>query len=172
MEPAAEIGLGLASGDYDGDGALDIITGDFYADSPDLSWPPGAAYAFLGPFSGTTSVDDAVATWAGVEEFGYVGWAVAAADADGDDSLDVFVGASGVDSFKGAVYLQLGFASGVVEIDSLPHFSVADADALGKQVAALPDWDGDGGVEIAMGAPWTNALAGAVFVFESDTLFP
>ncbi len=171
----SELGLGLASGDYDGDGALDIITGDRYVDTADQSYyGPGAAYAFLGPLSGTISAADAVATWTGVETFDYVGEDVAAADVDGDGSLDVLIGAPGADSSAGAVYLQLGFASGWVSVSSLPTFSpyVWDRPSpswgnAGAHVNTIPDWEGDGGAEVAI----SSGYGGAVVVYESGALF-
>jgi hypothetical protein len=171
---ASEFGQGLASGDYDGDGVRDIIIGDRYAESADLSYPPGQAYAFVGPLSGTTSAADADATWTGVEDFDRAGEDVAAADVDGDGSLDVLIGASWADSGAGAVYLQLGFASGSVSVSSLPTFSpyVFDRPSVswgnaGAHVNAIPDWDGDGGAEVAI----SSGKGGAVVVYESDALF-
>ena len=154
---------GLASGDYDGDGTLDLFSGEPHWTREE------AAYAFIGPFAGATSTGDATATWTKSEASSLAGAAMTAGDVDADGSLDLLVGAPSA-GFSGAVYLQLGFASGVIEIESLPYFSLAEERDLGQQVATLPDWDGDGGVEIATSAPTTSAWSGAVFVFESNAL--
>jgi hypothetical protein len=168
---SSEFGQGLASGDYDGDGARDIIVGDRYAEIADLSYPPGQAYAFLGPLSGTTSAADADATWTGVDNFDYVGEDVATADVDGDGSLDVLIGAPGAESSYGAVYLQLGFASGSVSVSTLPTFAPGTAlgnpGEAGAFVNAIPDWEGDGGAEVAI----SSGRGDGIVVYESGALF-
>jgi hypothetical protein len=166
-------GSGLASGDYDADGALDMITGDILGGTGDLLYF-GAAYAFLGPFSGASGEDDAVATWTGLEYLDHTGEDVAAGDVDGDGSLDVLIGAPEADSSAGAVYLQLGFVSGSVSVSSLPTFSpyVRDRPSpswgnAGAFVNAIPDWEGDGGAEVAI----ASGNGGAAVVYESGALF-
>jgi hypothetical protein len=161
---------GLVMSDYDGDGNADLLVGDDNADGAALN--SGVVYAFLGPFSGDVVASAAETRWDGVEEYAHLGEAVAAADVDGDDHADVLMGAPYVAAYDGAVYLQRGFTTGTVEVDTLAAFvGPVDGGGVGWSIAPIRDWTGDVGAEVAIGAPGTDGGQGDVYVFGYGQLF-
>jgi hypothetical protein len=73
------------------------------------------------------------------------------------------------------VYVQLGYATGVVDAATLFQFQaphVVDTAYLGVSITPIPDWTGDGGSELALGARGVDGAstedAGAVYVFYSE----
>ncbi len=119
----------------------------------------GAVYLFSGPFAGSTSASSAVAVLLGESAGDYAGSSITLdADLDLDGYADVIVGSAqgnsnGADS--GTAYVLFGPVSGTI--------SLADADArigaefagdyLGDTLAAGGDFDGDGYVDLLLGAP-------------------
>ncbi len=122
---------------------------------------------------GTTARSDA--TWTGSVTEGAVGTSVAAVpDLDGDGLDEWLLGAPGAGADEaGAVYLVSGTrspASSVLGESELVMEGGADRDALGTSVAAVADLDGDGLVELAIGAPDNDdggVGAGAVYLLPS-----
>ena len=98
-------GISVAGlGDVDGDGYDDVLVGAYGA-----STGTGAAYEFPGSSSGVSTSPDTSLT--GSATYAYFGvWVAAAGDVDGDGYADAVVGAYGVSSNTGAIYLYLGEA--------------------------------------------------------------
>ena len=98
-----------------------------------------------------------------------VGGLATAGDVDGDDALDVLIPG-------GALYVQLGFATGTIPVNDLFMVPGTAGGFVRETVATIPDWTGDGGDKIVLGS--SSALdasgepTGAVYVFFSDSLFP
>jgi hypothetical protein len=166
----------MAAADLDDDGLADLVVGASSAEtSPGVR--SGAVYVHPGPFAGDLAATDASATFVSEETGGLVGYSVAAGgDVDGDDRPDVLFG--NPSSVSGGAYLQLGPASGVVELDQLASFAAipdGSFSGAGASVALVPDWDGDGRSEIAIGSPFYQdaygSLQGRVDVVSSDGLF-
>jgi hypothetical protein len=157
--------------DYDGDGATDLLMADSVA--PGFGgFASGEAYGVFGPFSGETRLADADVTWSTEVDLEYFGSSFAAGDVDGDSLLDVAFGSDYADDQDGAVYVQFGPATGSVEALDLLTLRTDARDQLGSTLAIVPDWTGDGGDEIAVGAAWGGGnYYGAVMVFESDSMF-
>lgn len=172
---AAELGTsGAELGDIDGDGLGDFAIGAPFADGnqandgqvfimlgadvvPGAFTMPGAASAIL------TGVDN--------EEFGSD---MAVGDFDGDDLLDLLIGApnrlTGNQSGAGRVYLETGAGIAAAIADGATDATSSDlSDAFaavqgnehaGEAVVAVPDADGDGLDEILIGARgWDSAEA-------------
>lgn len=151
-------------GDVDGDGADDLLVGAYQAGGAGA-----VAVVTEMPASGEHRLwDVAAARLEGVEAGGEFGQQVALADVSGDGLADVLVGQP---QGEGAVYVFFAPLHGTV--------SARDADVvirggsvgelLGFGLAAA-DFTGDGGVDLAVGAPWSTYLPGAppgrVLVFD------
>jgi hypothetical protein len=164
---------------YDGDGSTDLLVGDEYADYA-VGDPSGSVYAFLGPVSGSLDTSDAQVQWIPGSTDAVGLGAVAAGDVDADGAIDVLIGAAQSLDSQGLVFLQLGFVSGSVDADTLPslYSSSGETEQLGSSLALVPDWDGDGGDEIAIGAPLAQGTisesydAGCVYVLFTRSFLP
>jgi hypothetical protein len=168
----------LAAADYDNDGAMDLLLADVYADGVSGEMWAGAVYGFLAPFSSALTTADADVTWLGVDSSGALGSALEVGDVDGDKNVDVLFGApEGGPDHRGAAYLQFGMATGTVDVATLLSFPghVSGQAGVGAGVTMIPDWTGDDGAEVAIGAPQGADAGGAglgtVYIFFSDHLF-
>src|SRR4029450_8549283 len=87
-------------------------------------------------------------------------------DVDGDGQTDVLFGAPYTEpNFQGAAFLQLGKASGVVDVRTIASIPGPDGEdsIFGSSVAFVPDWDGDDLPEMAVGEPyWDDPVLGRV----------
>ena len=156
------LGMSVASVDYDQDGTIDLLAGAPRASA--VAQYSGAAFAFLGQLSGEITPASADVIWQCDEEDALFGGAIAVGDVDGDTTPDILVH-SGT-----SVYLQLGLASGVVDVAALvsfPAVSRIDSNAGGSPIAIVPDWDGDGASEIAVTASGAD-VEDAIYVFPSE----
>ena len=178
--------FGLGHVDFDGDGTDDLALGAYKADDTDAD--VGAVYLFEGGsrWSGSTSVDDATATLTGTSFGGgnsYFGYAVADApgDVNGDGHDDLVIGAyywdEGAEN-AGGLFVFFGDVS-ALDADQ----TAADADArlvgataydyCGKDVAVLPDIDGDGTDDLVLGCYGEDSAgytAGAAYFVRGDAV--
>jgi len=172
-----DFGLPLSAADYDGDGSTDLFVTAMKATSS-TGFVTGRVYGFLGPLSGELGDADASVTWEdAASETRVFGSGVAAGgDLDGDGSGEVVFCTT--DPWgAAAVYVQIGLASGLVDASTLltlaPEPSTKWAAGFGA-ASFVPDWDGDGAPEIALGAAHgVNSLgdpSGLVYVVGSDRL--
>ena len=162
-------GVAVTSGDFDGDGYGDVVTGAYVNGEGGAS--AGAAYIVYGPATGTIPLTTADARLIGEEAGDYAGVSMAAGDVDGDGFDDLLVGArrneeGGADA--GAAYLLYGPIYGDVDLSNADAKLVGDnsLDNLGRDrcLALGGDLDGDGLGEIVAGAPgeWYAQSAGQV----------
>jgi hypothetical protein len=123
----AQFGHALATGDFDGDGVLDLLVGS----------PPGHAFWIKGPLA-PTSAPLPVKLTAGSSELGS---AVAAANVDGKPGDEALVGDSdatvGGQMLAGAVHVVTGAALDK-ELHVISRLHPGAGDILGIALAALP----------------------------------
>ncbi len=110
-----------------------------------------------------------------------LGSSVALGDFNGDARPDFFLGAPGVDGGKGRVYVLFGSSDLPPQVDAsligtvypgVVLRGVYGGGQLGASVTCVPDQNGDGVVEVAMGAPGYNDDTGAVHLLYSDSSLP
>jgi len=142
-------GTTLAARDLDSDGARDLTAASEYA---------GVALV-TGMEAPPATVEE---PWAHLdEELGSFGWDVVAGDLDGDGFDDLVVGAPR----EGAGRVLAWFGSGAPfePAAALDGSGEDPADWYGAAVAIVPDLDGDGFDDLAVGAPFDGG--GRVSVF-------
>jgi FG-GAP repeat protein/VCBS repeat protein len=140
--------------DIDGDGVMDIVTGD----------PLRAGGGVASVYSGADGSPIHAWTTSGTNNYGYA--IAAAGDTDGDGISDILVG----DPLgRGSVDLRSG-ATGE-RLHLFPGFAAGDG--MGAAVASAGDVDGDGRSDLLLGAPRVDgaigADAGAVYVVSGAT---
>jgi hypothetical protein len=170
LDERRELAAILAGTDYDDDGHGDLFVGAPEAGSDDA----GAVYLFYGPLSGDTSTTDASVRWEATEPRAALGSSVSVGDVDADGERDVLIGGVGnaFHGMPGGAWLQLGKASGVIDVATLPSFQAGADNEFGWWSGLVPDWNGDLGDEIAVGAPgWEDASGhpvGKIWIFSSE----
>lgn len=157
---SASVGGSTAIGDTNNDGFDDIVFGDSTV---------ARVYVLQGPLSGTgvtvASVADATIQSADTYSFGNE---VAAGDLDGDGSAEVIVGTY-LEDFGGTDAGAVLVYSGVSGSESSGSYVAAvwghDANQrAGTTLAYLPDMDGDGLGDLAIGSPTYNSNTGITFL--------
>src|SRR4051812_24623402 len=174
-----------AAGDVNGDGVADTVVGAPRANPADRE-DAGSAFVVFGRPGDTggeldlSELGDRGFRVNGAAAGDMLGWSVdGAGDVNGDGLADVLVGArASQDGRPGAAYLVFGKKdAGTINLAApgaaARRFAgVGDGDLTGFAVAFVPDLDGDGHPDIAIGAPRVDLGAdaedaGAVYVVRS-----
>ncbi len=120
--------------------------------------------------AGADGLADADGSYSGVSSNDFAGSALGGADVDGDGVPELVVGAWGVNSGAGAVYV-LSAAAGSRSLSSGSTWTgLSASDGAGYAVAGVGDTDGDGREEILVGAYGVDSggsSAGAAYLLSS-----
>lgn len=161
-------GLG-GGGDLDGDGVGDLLVG---AENESTgAYSAGAVDVFLGPVAAGISHADAHATLIGEAYADRLTFTLLTPDIDGDGVADLVCGTPMQGDENGAVYVEWGpiptgsLFAGQADI----RLRGAAGSYFGRDSSAA-DLDGDGYVDLAVGALRDEALAGAVHLFSGASL--
>jgi hypothetical protein len=171
-EPEDQFGSALAAGDFAGDGRTDLAIGAFGE-----NMFSGVVHVLYGSAAGLTPTGSQLWSQASpgvagdAEPDDQFGFALAAADPNGDFRGELAVGAPGENSSSGVVHVLIGSAAGLTatgsQLWSQASPGVAgDAepeDRFGNSLIS-GDLNGNGRGDLAVGAPGENMFSGVVHV--------
>jgi hypothetical protein len=151
--------------DVNGDGYADLVVGAEGATTAAGSYT-GRVYVYLGSATGIGTTPATILTGPDGEN-GQFGYSVASAgDVNGDGYADLVVGANGVASSAGRVYVYHGSASG---LRTTPATTLTGTDGssseFGFSVASAGDVNGDGYADVVIGAYGASSYTGHAYVF-------
>ncbi|MBX3272069.1 MAG: FG-GAP repeat protein [Sandaracinaceae bacterium] len=160
-----------AARDLTGDGLADAVVGHPRASVG--AFRSGAVWVYPGTASGLA--DEPSIVLGGDRRDAELGRAIEVADLDGDGLADLVVSApasSPTTSGNGAVLVYHGARDGLAREPATRFFGLAAGDRFGQSLAAC-DFDGDGRLDLAVGAPQAEDRGrspvtndqGGVFVF-------
>ena len=155
------LGSALYVGDVDGDGYKDALLG-----TPEVSsgaYYGGQVQLYAGTSTGLSATPAQL--WSGQTRYEALGMALAQGDLDGDGFPELLIGSGGIDrgaTNNGGVHIYSG-SNGAFwsETPSQSLYGVAEYDRFGDSLA-LCDFDGDGWLDLAVGAPDSQDEAGSV----------
>jgi glycosylphosphatidylinositol phospholipase D len=180
--PYANAGQSLAVGDFNGDGASDLVIGaPGYGGNGDPQ--RGRIYLVYGGREiaghGQEALSEATAdqTLMGLDVYGRFGYALAVVDlnADGHDDLAVSAPTVGGDAwqYRGKVYVYFGTGSGLSANPDIEIAATENITNLGHQLAS-GDLDGDGASDLVIGSPFAKSggrQRGHVSILLSSTAY-
>jgi len=162
-ESGARLGFTVSvAGDLDGDGVSDLALSADRADSED-SEDAGKVYVFYGPLPYDITEADADSVRIGDGATAYAGRSIAGGgDVDGDGLGDLVIGAPGTNlgaDAQGAAYVVSGPVEGTAGLAGANIQLVGEAgeDQAGTSVAGDFDFDGDGNIDVAIGARYNDS---------------
>jgi hypothetical protein len=158
-------------GDLDGNGVAELAVG---------AWKDGSGSVFVLFLDSAANVLSATKIAEGLSGFsgdvtGNLGTGLARlGDMDGDGVTELAVGANAADNWRGEAWMLFLNADGTVKSHQRIAHGVGGFggllepdDLFGTSLGALPDRDGNGAPELAVGAVWDDdgsSLAGAVWI--------
>lgn len=165
----ARLGASLAAGDLNNDGIDDVISGALDWDGQQID--EGRVVAYFGSAFGPSSSP----SWSrdGIQQGARFG-VVAAGDVTGDGFTDLLVGSrlyDGSQPNEGRAQLFVGGQNGPSAVARWSVEGNQPSASFGSQVAILGDVDGDGSVDVGVGAAqydYGQSDEGRVFVFRGD----
>ena len=158
------LGQAIELVDLDGDGHIDMLLGA--PGAGDTGPTTGVVAVIAGPVTESMALADALFRVSGDKEGERLGSSISSGDVNADGVQDLLVGSEGWEDNQGRAFLVLGPLSGAeVLSDRHPWFpGLGDQDRVGGGVEVLGDLDGDGYLELGLGAWGTTEESGAAYV--------
>jgi formylmethanofuran dehydrogenase subunit C len=160
----------LASGDFNADGRVDLAIGDVWQSSGDFT---GKTYLFYNDGSIPTTAGTADLTITGETTSNYFGISIASGDFNADSKTDLAVGARAYSSSTGRTYIF--YNDGSISTTA----ATADVIITGEATSSYfgfsltsGDFNADGRVDLAVGAPVYSSNAGRTYIFYNDGSIP
>jgi hypothetical protein len=152
LEPQFGSAVGSA-GDVNGDGFADLLVAAVYQGEP---VDAGKVFLYYGGPAGVLETPSLEVRSGIPTNLGEFGTSLAGADVNGDGFSDIVVGAPGEGAFhQGRVWVRYGTPTGISDGHTvLEHPDNLRAGAFGHDVSAKGDVDGDGYVDVVVGAPY------------------
>ncbi len=168
-------GASIALGDFNDDGAPDVLIGASGGDGPDgKRTDAGEAYVIFGPFEGRELElsNEADVTIFGASPGDNLGFTVLAGDLNDDGTDDILVGAPGVTAGfdlrtdQGRVYVFYGRAELQAEYDlaaDVFDFTVTGSEGFSRLSTGMDmgDVNGDGRTDLVVGSPFAGREPGS-----------
>jgi hypothetical protein len=155
--------------DLDGDGTDDLVIGACYND--DGGATSGKIYVFLGPVEGELPASAADIQVPGPLLGGGLGMSVdGVPDLDGDGADELLAGGLLFDDYRGSAHLIYGGSLGVIDLhaEGANFIGSQPYENAGLGIAGASDLDGDGGLDLAIGAGYLTPKVYIVPAYPDD----
>ncbi len=160
----------LASGDFNADGRVDLAIGDMWQSSGDYT---GKTYLFYNDGSIPTTAGTADLTITGETTSNYFGIALTSGDFNADGKTDLAVGARAYSSSTGRTYIF--YNDGSIPTTAATADVIITGEGANNYFGyslTSGDFNTDGRVDLAVGAPVYSSNAGRTYIFYNDGSIP
>lgn len=147
--------LVAGAGDVNGDGYADIV----------IVANGGKAYLYLGADSGVLDIPRAIPSPEGLEEPLFPNSIATAGDINGDGYADIVIGSTAFETGAGRALVYAGGPTGLSTSPLVLRGERIDEYQFGTSVSCAGDVNGDGYLEIIVGAPGADDGTGAAYLF-------
>jgi formylmethanofuran dehydrogenase subunit C len=162
---------GLASGDFNADGRVDLAIGDIWQSSGDYT---GKTYLFYNDGSIPTTPGTADLTITGETTNNYFGATLVSGDFNFDGKTDLAIGAYRYGSYDGRAYIFYndGSIPTTAATADVIISSVSGAGSYFGNSLASGDFNADGKTDLAIGAQAYSSNTGRTYLFYNDGSIP
>ncbi|MBZ5529515.1 MAG: FG-GAP-like repeat-containing protein, partial [Acidobacteriia bacterium] len=174
-----DFGSSLAVGDFNNDGKTDLAIG-----SPNYSTNTGRTYLFY-QNNFPAAASSASAIIAGEATWNFFGSSLAAGDFNNDGKTDLAIGATGYNYSQGKIFYYSGQSNYAWNLER-PTDGVRISGATGEELKttgengtskfgtsfAAGDFNRDGKIDLAVGAPNYSSNTGRIYIFYNDGSIP